>query len=158
MPEFIECTNLYEEKKLIAKDKLIFRPAAYAVVIDKGNVLLLETKHTGKYWFPGGAVELGETLEESMKRELKEETGIEIEVEKFLKVNEIFFYYDPLDEAYHNFSFFYLCKPKTTTLMADDLVDPEEESIKPRWISIKDLTEDQMQVGSKEIFQLLSQL
>ena len=158
MPEFIECTNLYEGKKLIAKDKLIFRPAAYAVVIDKGNVLLLETKHTGKYWFPGGAVELGETLEESMKRELKEETGIEIEVEKFLKVNEIFFYYDPLDEAYHNFSFFYLCKPKTTTLMADDLVDPEEESIKPRWISLKDLTEDQMQVGSKEIFQLLSQL
>ena len=105
----VECLTLHGNKKMIPREKLVFRPAAYAVIINKGKVLLLKTKSTGKYWFPGGGIDLGEKLEEGLRREVREETGIELVIKKFLSFQEIFFYYEPLDEAYQNFSFFYLC-------------------------------------------------
>ena len=82
-------------------------------------------------------------------------SDLEIEVEKFLTFQEIFFYYEPLDEAYQNFTFFYLCKPITTELLADDKVDQEDESEKPRWVDLKSIKKEEMQTGSEEIFQLL---
>jgi len=150
----IECTTIMGDKKSVSSEKLVFRPAAYAVVVHQGKILLLQTKSSGKYWFPGGGIELEETLEVGMKREVKEEAGIEIEVEKFLVFKEIFFYYKPLDEAYHSFGFFYLCKPKTLNLVKDEDVD-DGECEKPRWIDIKTISKDDLQVGAQEIFELL---
>ena len=40
----------------------------------------------GKWDFPGGGVEFGETLEDALKREIREEFGIEIEIMDFLEV------------------------------------------------------------------------
>ncbi|MFA6215316.1 MAG: NUDIX domain-containing protein [Patescibacteria group bacterium] len=151
----IECLTLEGGKKMIPKEKLIFRPAAYAVIIDDGKILLCSTKSTGKYWFPGGGVNLGETLVSAMEREVLEETGIKIEIEKFLAFREVFFYCEPLDEAYQNFSFFYLCRPKTKTLLADNEVDQTDESEKPRWVGLKSLKKEQLQPGVEEIIQLL---
>lgn len=104
----IECITLFGDKKLIPKEALIFRPAGYAIIIHNDKILLCNTKSTGKYWFPGGALELGETIEKAIEREVLEETGIRIEKVKFIYFKEIFFYYNPLETAYHNFSFFYL--------------------------------------------------
>ncbi|MDF5722206.1 MAG: 8-oxo-dGTP diphosphatase MutT [Rhizonema sp. PD37] len=51
---------------------------------EKGEILIdrrLPTGVMGGLWeFPGGKIELGETVEECIKREIKEELGIEIEV------------------------------------------------------------------------------
>jgi len=151
----VECTTLHGDKKMVSKDKLVLRPAGYAIVIDNGKVLLCNTKSTGKYWFPGGAVDLGEKLEDAIKREVREETGIEIKIEKFFLFKEIFFYYEPLDEAYQNFFFFYLCKPKTTELLSDDKVDQKDESEKPRWVELKTIKKEEIQTGAEEVFQLL---
>src|SRR6185436_18501234 len=50
------------------------------VAVDgKGRVLLVRRRHPpfkGKYALPGGFVEIGETVEEACRRELKEETGV----------------------------------------------------------------------------------
>ena len=52
-----------------------------AVVFDaRGRVLLIRRKNppfAGGYALPGGFVDVGETVEEACRRELKEETGIE---------------------------------------------------------------------------------
>jgi len=58
---------------------------------DKGEFLLgLRTENArnepGKWTFPGGGIEFGETLEQCAAREAKEEAGIEVEAVKLLKV------------------------------------------------------------------------
>lgn len=52
---------------------------AVAVVIQNGRVLLIKRKYppsAGKWAFPGGGIELGETALEAAARELSEETGV----------------------------------------------------------------------------------
>jgi mutator protein MutT len=58
---------------------------------DEGKVLLskrgpLAKNERGKWDFPGGAVEFGEKLEDALKREMREEFDIDIEVLDFLEV------------------------------------------------------------------------
>ncbi|MBI6015060.1 NUDIX domain-containing protein, partial [Clostridium perfringens] len=39
------------------------------------NLILLDISNRGDYKFPGGGVEKGETPEETLRREVQEETG-----------------------------------------------------------------------------------
>jgi ADP-ribose pyrophosphatase YjhB (NUDIX family) len=64
---------------------------AAAVVIHDGCVLLIrrgQPPDAGAWSIPGGAVELGEPVEDALRREVREETGIEIAVGEFLEVFE----------------------------------------------------------------------
>lgn len=58
-----------------------FRQAARAAVFDKeGKVALLFVSKKGYHKLPGGGVEKGESLEETLKRECREEIGCEIKI------------------------------------------------------------------------------
>ena len=57
---------------------------AVGVLVRPDDAFLLTSRPTGKayagYWeFPGGKLEAGETVEQALQRELKEEIGIDIE-------------------------------------------------------------------------------
>jgi 8-oxo-dGTP diphosphatase len=82
-----------------------------AAIIKNGDKLLLtkEIIESGReFWiFPGGGVNFGESLEEAIKREIKEELGMEIKVEKLLGFKEAIF----PKYNYHNLIFFYLATP-----------------------------------------------
>lgn len=58
------------------------------VVVEDDTILLLDQDTgTGRSWsLPGGKVELGETLAEALVREMREETGIEVEPGRLLYV------------------------------------------------------------------------
>jgi ADP-ribose pyrophosphatase YjhB (NUDIX family) len=54
---------------------------AAAIFDDSGeNVLLIKRRDNGRWEPPGGVLELGETIEEGLRREVREETGAEVEV------------------------------------------------------------------------------
>ncbi|WP_292484269.1 NUDIX hydrolase [Methanohalobium sp.] len=78
-----------------------------AVTILNGKIVLVKRKnppYQGKFALPGGFVEIGETTENAVKRELKEETGLSAEIVKLLGV-----YSDPeRDPRGHTVSVCYL--------------------------------------------------
>ncbi|AGA69050.1 ADP-ribose pyrophosphatase [Desulfitobacterium dichloroeliminans LMG P-21439] len=59
-----------------------------AIIIIDGQVLIARRapgeKHAGGWEFPGGKVEVGESPEECLRRELFEEFGVEVEVKEFV--------------------------------------------------------------------------
>jgi ADP-ribose pyrophosphatase len=63
-----------------------------AVIVRKGNKILLAKRagepYKGLWAPPGGSVELGETVFEAGKRELREETGIEAEIDGIQEVED----------------------------------------------------------------------
>jgi len=63
-------------------------PVAAAIIIRAGEVLVARRRpglHLAGHWeFPGGKIEPGETAEQCLVRELREELGIDCRVESFL--------------------------------------------------------------------------
>ncbi len=60
-----------------------------ALIIYEGKIVLIRRKnppYQGQYALPGGFVEVGETVEEAVVREAKEETGLDINLQKLLGV------------------------------------------------------------------------
>ena len=69
-------------------DKYSFQIRVTGILIHEGKLLLVKQQVTSdRNWsLPGGRVEAGETLEDAIIREVKEETGIAVEVNKLLYV------------------------------------------------------------------------
>lgn len=87
-----------------------FRPSAKAVVVHDGRILLTRNRTPDDHrpdWhiFPGGGQHPGETLDQTLVREVREETGIEVEPIRLLWVRELIaalrpeFPFDPADHA-----------------------------------------------------------
>ena len=60
--------------------------AAGVVLNEKGEILLVKTHRDG-WVFPGGIVEVGENVIDGVKREIMEETGVEVEVNELFCVS-----------------------------------------------------------------------
>lgn len=57
-------------------------PAASAIVVnDEGNILLHRRSDNDLWALPGGAMEIGESIAETARREVKEETGLDVKPE-----------------------------------------------------------------------------
>jgi len=90
------------------------------VVNTSGEVLIVRShKWNDKYTVPGGHIELGENAEDAIKREVKEETGLDVDVVKLLLVQQAIY---PTHFHKHEHYLFmdYLCKTETTNVKLDN--------------------------------------
>jgi 8-oxo-dGTP diphosphatase len=82
------------------------------VVIADGRALLIRRRSPpleGEWSIPGGMLEVGETIEEGVRRELAEETGLEVRVLDFIEVFERIFPDQDGRTKYHFVILDYLC-------------------------------------------------
>jgi 8-oxo-dGTP diphosphatase len=63
-----------------------FRIAVSAVICDRGKVLLAHRRDIDWWNLPGGGMEPGETVDEALVREVFEETGLEVKIERLVGV------------------------------------------------------------------------
>jgi len=78
-------------KKPDAREVKYPRLRVSAIIIEDERILLVRHEKYGRsYWvLPGGGMDFGETLEEATVRELKEETNLDITVDKLVFVDDI---------------------------------------------------------------------
>ncbi|ATZ60921.2 MAG: NUDIX hydrolase [Methanosarcinales archaeon Met12] len=95
-----------------------------AIILMDNNIVLIKRKNPpfeGYYALPGGFVERGETVEQALIREIKEETGLDIRIVKLVGV-----YSDPdRDPRGHVISLCYLVRASGTIAPDSDAGDVE---------------------------------
>ncbi|MBP1949708.1 NUDIX hydrolase [Virgibacillus litoralis] len=74
-----------ELRELVGHRPLIL-PGAVVLVLNEKNELLLQHRSDGGWGLPGGLMELGESMEETARREVKEETNLTIGSLKLLGI------------------------------------------------------------------------
>lgn len=85
-----------------------FRPSVYGVIIRNGKVLL--SKQWDGYDFPGGGMDLGETIEQALAREVREETGLRVRVGTLIAVENSFFTFDDRRTYTQSILMYYTCR------------------------------------------------
>jgi ADP-ribose pyrophosphatase YjhB (NUDIX family) len=98
------------------------------VVRDDGRILVIQRRDNQHWEPPGGVLELDETFEEGVRREVREETGVDVQVER-------------LTGVYKNMprgivALVFRCHPLGTAAIGTD------EASRIDWLSIEEITRD----------------
>ena len=72
-------------RQLVGKETLIIPSAAGAIMKD-GKMLLVHHNLLKKWQIPGGIQEVGESVQETVKREIQEELGLDLDVGSLIGV------------------------------------------------------------------------
>ena len=111
-------------------------PAVAAVMIREGKLLLIRRgvePSMGKWSIPGGSIEWGEPMMEAVKREVREETGLEVEVGRIAGVFDLIIRDEESGPAFHYVIIDLFASPVGGTLT------PGDDAVEARWVPIEDL-------------------
>ncbi len=114
------------------------RLAVRAVLMHEVRLLLVNAYPDGKSTLmcaPGGGAELGTSLPDNLRREVREETGLEIEVGAPCLVNE---FHDP-DSGFHQVDVYFRCTVAGSARIDPDWQDSENIVTDRRWVTQAEL-------------------
>ncbi len=111
-------------------------PSTTAVVTDSdGRILLIRRRDNDLWALPGGGMDLGESIEDTARREVREETGLDVEVTDLIGIytnpHHVMAYDD--GEVRQQFSLCY-----TTRILGGELAI-DDESTDIRWVKSAEL-------------------
>ncbi len=81
-----------------------------AIIIHNGNVLMVRNDRAPYFYTVGGRVKYDETCDDAIRREVGEELGVTLEIEKPVFLHESFFDEMTTKEHFHEVSLYYLMK------------------------------------------------
>ena len=77
------------DEKDYEEDMPVFERFGVRAVIQRDGLFAMQQSSTGEYKIPGGGIDEGETLEQALAREVREETGLVIRPETMVELGEI---------------------------------------------------------------------
>lgn len=116
----------------LAVNRTLVRHTAKALILRDGKVLMVKASRgytKGSFNLPGGFINFGETPEESLAREVKEETGLHVRVGKLLSLSTATF----LPAGHYVLSFIYLASVRGGRLHPDPT-----EIAEVQWLSLRE--------------------
>lgn len=125
-------------------------PAVGAVVKNGDRVLLVKRRFepsAGKWSIPGGLVELGERVKDAVVREVEEEVGLKVEVERLIDVVDNIVRDEDGRIKYHYIIADYLTHPTSGELKGNP------EVIELRWVSREELEQLELTRTSRRLLE-----
>jgi 8-oxo-dGTP diphosphatase len=141
-------TREYPERPMVGVGGVVIHEDR-ALLIRRGSAPL-----KGEWSIPGGLLEVGETLEQGVVRELAEETGLDVQVIELIEVFERIFPApsnadgmpgDPSRPQYHFVILDYLCEIRAGTIAA------ASDALEFAWAREEDLTKYDVTVAVKRV-------
>jgi len=130
--------DINKNKVELEVSKMKFRPSVYGVLVEDNKVFL--SKQFDGYDFPGGEMEIDETIEEALKREFKEETGIEVKTKEVLECRHDFWLTPFEKQQCNSILMYFLCEKVGGEISIDGFDEYEKQYAgMPEWIDIKDI-------------------
>lgn len=77
------------DEKNYTEDMPVFERYGVRAIIQRDGLFAMQQSNTGEYKIPGGGMDKGETIEEALAREVREETGLVIKTETMQELGEI---------------------------------------------------------------------
>jgi len=122
-------------RKYIGHERLILAGAG-VLIYKNGKILLQKRRDNGLWADHGGCVEIGETVEETAKRELFEETGLTANKLDFFKIysgNDMLYTYPNGDKVYLIITLF-ICEDFSGEIKIDT-----NEVIELKWFNVNEM-------------------
>jgi len=104
------------------------------VIISDNKFLLVKRKNKpaqGLWWLPGGRILRNETIQDTVTRKAKEETGLKVKIVKCLGVDETIFPDGPFGSSTHTINVVFLVKPLSPVMN----IKLDEQSDESKWFS-----------------------
>ncbi len=142
-------SDIYGDEHDVSKADLSWRPSVYGILMHQNKILLSPQFESGRYVLPGGGVEIDESFEEAVEREVKEETGLSVTVGKQVAIHQNFFRssHDKEPSCYHAILIFYECTYLSGEISVDYFDNDEKQYMKKaEWVDIDTL--DSIDVAS----------
>jgi len=119
------------------------RNSAKAVIINNGRILLIKNKTDSDLWYllPGGGQHAKENLHDTLKREVIEECGINVNIEKLFLIREYIgknHEFGQEDKDVHGVEFMFLCDTNSAII---NPTLPDRNQISADWIDLKTINE-----------------
>ena len=123
----------------VACDDGILNIRVGAIIIKDGKILMVGNERADYLYSVGGRIKFGETAEEAIVREVFEETGVMMEIDRLGFVHENYFYGDApsnLGKLIYEISFFFYMKVPSDFAPISESFTEDNSKEHLRWVSL----------------------
>ena len=123
-----------KEVRALVGNRPLILVSAMILAVDQERLLMQRRAYTGAWHVPGGYMELGERIEETARRELREETGLEARAIELLSVfsGPGFHWFAPNGDEVHNVTIAFVTREFEGELRADGEEGVEVKVYRPK--------------------------